>query len=124
GGRSAPKIRMSEMVRRPSWPGKPHDPVLKQRDTGDVGPPRRQGGDSVGTPERGKLLGPSMAEPLPATRGRHQDDGAIATAVAPALERLQGSLLFLLDVEKLIQLGDLEDLVDLRVDVAKDQAPA
>src|SRR5689334_11657160 len=43
---------------------------------------------------------------------------------AALLERLQGGLLFLLDVEELVQFRDLEDLVDLRVDVAQDQPAA
>src|SRR5262249_20749964 len=40
------------------------------------------------------------------------------------LERLQGRLLVLLDVEELVQLGDLEDLVDLGIDVGQDQPAA
>ena len=39
-------------------------------------------------------------------------------------ERLQGRLLFLVDAEKLVQLGDLEYLVNLRVNVAQDQLTA
>src|SRR5579859_3799661 len=37
------------------------------------------------------------------------------------LERLKGFLLFLLDGEEPVELGDLEDLVDLGVDVAQDE---
>src|SRR5438067_7317414 len=37
-------------------------------------------------------------------------------------EGLQGSLLFLLDVEELVELGDLEHFVNLGMDVAQDQA--
>src|SRR5262249_57860366 len=51
----------------------------------------------------------------PATRGG---------PAAAASERLQRRLLFLLDVEQLVQLRDLEDLVDLRVNVAQDQPAA
>lgn len=36
----------------------------------------------------------------------------------PILESLQGGLLFRLNVKKLVQLGDLEDFVYLRIDVA------
>lgn len=42
----------------------------------------------------------------------------------PRSKRLEGGLLFLLNVEKLIQLGDLEHLVNLGVDVAEDQPSA
>ena len=45
-------------------------------------------------------------------------------SAAGVSERLQGGLLFLLNVEELVELGDLEDLVDLRVDVAQDQPAA
>src|SRR5262245_25608348 len=41
-----------------------------------------------------------------------------------ASERLKGGLLFLHDLEEAVQLGDLEHLVDLRVDVAQDQLAA
>src|SRR5262245_64500215 len=39
----------------------------------------------------------------------------------PRSERLQRLLLFLHDLEELVELGDLEHLVDLRVDVTQDQ---
>src|SRR5205085_11294952 len=37
-------------------------------------------------------------------------------------ECLQGLLFLFLDVEELVQARDLEDLVDLRIDIAEDQA--
>src|ERR1051325_10815691 len=40
------------------------------------------------------------------------------------LHLLQSRLLVLLDVEQLVELGDLEDLVNLRVDAAQDQPAA
>src|SRR3954462_11243148 len=39
-------------------------------------------------------------------------------------ERLQGALLVLVDHEQLVELGDLEHFVDLRVDVAEDELAA
>src|SRR5262249_47390369 len=63
-------------------------------------------------PGEGITPGPATAGLLAAASDWHQDARVNATRVAPALKRLQGRLLFLLDVEKLVQLGDLEDLVD------------
>ena len=44
--------------------------------------------------------------------------GFAAKSKADPLKRLQGGLFFFLDIEQLVQLGDLEDLVDRRIDVA------
>src|SRR5579864_7397849 len=41
-----------------------------------------------------------------------------------SLKCLQGRLLLLLDVEELVELGNLEHLVDVRVDVAEDELAA
>src|SRR5262249_34822708 len=38
-------------------------------------------------------------------------------------ERLKGCLLFLVNLEELVELGDLEDLKNLRGDIAEDQLP-
>src|SRR5262245_41542665 len=40
------------------------------------------------------------------------------------LKRLQGGLLFLFDLEQFIEFGDLEDLVDLRINIAQDELAA
>src|SRR5438067_4250612 len=41
-----------------------------------------------------------------------------------ASKRLQAALLVLLNIEEPVELGDFENFVDLRIDVAKNQPPA
>src|SRR5207302_161538 len=61
----------------------------------------------------------------PSLNRRARLPGGAARPTRPGTsERLQGGLFFLDDLEELVQLGDLEDFVDLRGDVAQDQPPA
>src|SRR5262249_6735448 len=72
---------------------------------------------------------PSGRRPRPLVGCRRGPGGPGASAPAPPApragsERLQRRLLVLLDAEKLVQASDLEHLVNLRADVAKNQFAA
>src|SRR5581483_1549664 len=122
------------------WPGRtsagpgrasPSEWINRRR-----GQPRRvrsQGWEGIETPpmpDRNRL--PRIPTPLPSLAGtdvRGPGPGgnprrAGRLQFRARSERLERRLLFLLDVEELVQARDLEDLVNLRVDVAQDQPAA
>src|SRR5262249_24324974 len=110
---AVPRFRCPEGTSRPGPSGEPsrrgfNAPVGECAGTRAVPLlPRRRTGDNGGVPSESSRM---RANP----RG---------VGWRPS-ERLQGGLLLLHDLEELVELGDFEDFVDLRIDIAEDEPAA
>src|SRR5262249_34899376 len=102
------------------WPRPPRAAMKEARKSTRAGTAVLCASSAVRLPPQAVHAAPAAGSPGPS----EGEQGGRRDRASPCLEGLQGGLLFLLDVEEPVEPGDLEDLVDLGVDVAQDQAAA